>query len=131
MNQCEPTQCPGLHESPLIELVCGVHYAPTKLDGAVIGVFWDGRKDQYPEQSLQTAVVDGASLSINGIRIRGVFVSYDRSNYLQIQHDRFHVNRRAVGGVPPRFTGHSVADSVMVTCIDEFDRIDKFCEARF
>ena len=51
---------PVLKKPPIVEVVCGIHFEPLELDGLVLGVYWDRRKEEFPTGSLQPALSEAA-----------------------------------------------------------------------
>ena len=131
MSDTSTESFPSLSRPPIVEVVCGVHYAPLDLDGIVLGVYWDQRKDAYPEHSLQPAVADNAGLILGYPPLRAVLVSTDKVRVLQVQHDRLFVNWRSVGDADyPRFSKGAGKRSLLLHTLEEYDKFGSFCRNR-
>ena len=126
-----PEPFPVLEKPPIVEVVCGVQFDTVDLDPLVLGVYWDRRRSEFPQRSLQPAVTEGASFVLGNLPLRSVFVAADQVHVLQIQHDRFFMNWRAVGKAYPRFSNRGGGGGLMQHALDEFSKLSAFCEERF
>lgn len=122
---------PVLRKPPIIEVVCGVHFDALELDGMVLGVYWDQRKNDFPGRHLQPAFSDGPGLILGSPPLRAVLVGDDNVHVLQLQHDRFFMNWRAIGPAYPRFSNREDGPGLMTKALDEFGRFSDFCQGRF
>jgi uncharacterized protein (TIGR04255 family) len=123
----KPDIFPTLERPPVVEVVCGVVFEPLPLDGIVLGVYWDERQLDFPERHLQPAFADGPEFILGNPPLRAVMTSSDTVRVLQIQHDRFYMNWRAVGEAYPRF---STPAGLLKQALTEFGRLGAFCEKR-
>jgi uncharacterized protein (TIGR04255 family) len=131
MPTAKAASFPVLEKPPIVEVVCGVQFDPVDLDPLVLGVYWDSRREEFPQRSLQPAIVDGSGLILGNLPLRSVFVAADEVHVLQIQHDRFFMNWRAVGKGYPRFSNRGGKGGLMHHAIEEFGKLSAFCERRF
>lgn len=122
---------PVLRKPPIVEVVCGVHFNALPLDGLVLGVYWDRRSDEFPERHLQPALSDAPQFILGSPPVRAVLVGSDKVHVLQLQHDRFFMNWRAVGKSYPRFSNRGGNLGLMSKAIEEFNRYSAFCKERF
>ncbi|MEZ4442922.1 MAG: hypothetical protein R3B72_27755 [Polyangiaceae bacterium] len=76
--------------------MCGVHFDALELDGMVLGVYWDRRRDEFPTRHLQPAFSEGPGFVLGSPPLRAVLVGSDKVHVLQLQHDRFFMNWRAI-----------------------------------
>jgi uncharacterized protein (TIGR04255 family) len=97
------------------------------LDGIVLGVYWDERQVDFPERHLQPAFADSPEFILGNPPLRAVMTSSDSVRVLQIQHDRFYMNWRAVGEAYPRF---STPAGLLRQALTEFGKLGAFCEKR-
>ena len=131
MSTTLPEPFPVLEKPPIVEVVCGVQFDVMDLDPLILGVYWDNRRDEFPQRSLQPAVVEGAGFVLGNLPLRSVFVAADQVHVLQIQHDRFFMNWRAIGKAYPRFSNRGGGGGLMQHAIEEFGKLSTFCEKRF
>jgi hypothetical protein len=122
---------PVLCKPPIVEVVCGVHFDALELDGMVLGVYWDGRKDEFPTGQLQPAFSEGSGFVLGSPPLRAVLVGSDKVHVLQLQHDRFFMNWRAMGAAYPRFSNGEGGPGLMTKALNEFKHFSDFCEQRF
>jgi len=101
------------------------------LDGMLLGIYWDERKDEYPERSLQPAFSDEAGFILGSPPLRSVLVSADKVRVLQIQHDRFFMNWRSLGGPYPRFSNRGGGGGLLERALGEFEKLATFTSKRF
>jgi uncharacterized protein (TIGR04255 family) len=135
MRTPEPTEIaevfPSLARPPVVEVVCGVVFEPLPLlDGIVLGVYWDERHLDFPERHLQSAFADGPEFILGNPPLRAVMTSSDNVRVLQIQHDRFYMNWRAVGEAYPRFSSRPGRVGLLSQALREFGLLGAFCEKR-
>ncbi len=122
---------PALARPPVVEVVCGVVFEPVPLlDGIVLGVYWDARRHEFPERHLQPAFADGPEFILGNPPLRAVMTSPDKVRVLQIQHDRFYMNWRALGEAYPRFSSRDGRAGLLRQALAEFDLLRAFCEER-
>ncbi|MCA9618238.1 MAG: hypothetical protein KC731_04435 [Myxococcales bacterium] len=122
---------PVLRKPPIIEVVCGVHFDALELDGMVLGVYWDRRRDEFPTRHLQPAFSEGPGFVLGSPPLRAVLVGSDKVHVLQLQHDRFFMNWRAIGAAYPRFSNREAGPGLMTKALEEFRLFSDFCEERF
>jgi hypothetical protein len=67
-----PPLTPILERPPIVEVVCGLVFDPLPLDGMLLGVYWDERKDDFPKRSLQPPLVDGLHLVLHPEQVRAI-----------------------------------------------------------
>lgn len=122
-----------LDAPPIIEVVCGVHFAPlVGLDPLVVGAYGATRRDEFPKHSLHPVLVeDPARLLSESPPIRTWLISADDSFVLQFQSDRFYVNWRKSRGAYPRFGDHDGGVGLLGKTLSEFERFSAFCESHF
>ena len=90
------------------------------------------RKEEYPDGSLQPALSDQPELMLGGSPpLRAMLVSADKVHVLQIQHDRFFMNWRAIGGAYPRFSNRAGGGGLLEKAVNEYARFGEFCSKRF
>lgn len=134
MSTATPTAAseafPSLERPPVVEVVCGVVFEPLPLDGIVLGVYWDERQSDFPERHLQPAFADGPEFILGNPPLRAVMTSPDNVRVLQIQHDRFFMNWRAVGEAYPRFSTRGGRPGLLSQALAEFELLGTFCEKR-
>jgi hypothetical protein len=106
-----------LDRPPIVEVICGVIFPSLDVDPVVVGGFWLERQRKYPTRQfldpieprqLHLAMApDPAQLTVDvpSGRVRTWLVSANGERILQLQHDRFYLNWRAVGSEYPRFSG--------------------------
>ena len=112
---------PELDKPPIVEVVCGVRFAPLALSAPLLGLHWAGRRKEYPKTEVRPAI---GEYSFTGAELppqRVWMVSEDGSRLVQIQHDRFYVNWRATGEAYPRFSNIHAAFKA------EYEDFRKFC----
>jgi len=126
-----PPKFPVLERPPIVEVVCGIVFEPLDLDGMVLGVYWDGRKAEYPSRSLQAAFSDNPVIILGSPLLRALLVSADKVRVLQLQHDRFFMNWRALGSNYPRFSSLEGAPGLLFEALAEFGKLSDFCLDRF
>lgn len=123
---------PALQRPPIVEVVCGVIFEPvSELDPLVLGVYWNSRKRDFPKGSLQPAFVDSPSIAFGAFPMRVNLASEDGQFLLQLQHDRFYMNWRAVGDEYPRFSDKHGAQGLRARALEEYDRFTRFIEDQF
>lgn len=121
-------QFPVLDRPPIIEVMCGFIFEPLALDGLVLGVYWDRRRDKFPEGSLQPALADRPEVVLGNPPMRAFLTSVDTSRIIQVQNDRLYINWRATGATYPRFSTES---GLLKEALYEFSQLAEFCEERF
>lgn len=132
LRAAELDSFPVLERPPIVEVVCGfVYESLAPLDGMVLGVYWDERKDEYREHSLQPAFSDEPGFMLGNAPLRAVLVSKDAVRVLQIQHDRFFMNWRAAGEGYPRFSNRGGGGGLLEQALAEFGKLADFCKRRF
>jgi len=58
---------PKLAAPPIVEVVCGVFFAPIpELDPVILGKFWHDLRGDYPLHAIQPPVMDGFMLGAVG-----------------------------------------------------------------
>jgi uncharacterized protein (TIGR04255 family) len=129
-NQEDSEIFPALERPPVVEVVCGIVFEPLPLDGIVLGVYWDQRQADFPERHLQPAFADGPEFILGNPPLRAVMTSPDNVRVLQIQHDRFYMNWRAVGEAYPRFSTRGGRPGLLSQALTEFGRLEDFCVKR-
>ncbi len=126
---------PRLERSPIVEVVCGLHFpAVAGLDSFEFGVYWDRRQDEYPGRQVQPALVDGLTFNLGPTR---AWLIGPQGEWLQqIQADRFYVNWRRQGTETdyPHFSDTTVEGvarpGVKSRALAEFEKFTGFCEER-
>ncbi len=112
---------PELNRPPIVEVVCGVRFAPLALSAPLLGLHWASRRKDYPETEVRLAI---GEYSFTGAELppqRVWMLSEDGSRLVQIQHDRFYVNWRASGEAYPTFSNIHAAFKV------EYEAFQRFC----
>jgi uncharacterized protein (TIGR04255 family) len=124
-----PKPLPKLDRPPVVEVICGLCFAPLDLDPVVAGAYWDTRKGEYPRRQLHPAIERGLGpgILINATpRMRVWLLSDDGSQILQMQSDRFYMNWRKTPNTDyPRF---STSSGLCARSLGEFERFSSFCE---
>lgn len=129
-EDANPADDVALARSPLVEVVCGLVYDPLPLDGMLLGIYWDERKEDFPKRGLVPPLIDGLKVVLEPARARAVLESADGASLVQLQHDRFFFNWRARDeGAYPGFSD-AAAPGVLQRSLAEFQRFGDFCEAR-
>jgi len=116
-----------LTHPPIVEVICGIIFDTLQgMDPLVLGVYWDHRRDEYPQHQILPAI--GAPDLVLGLGgyppARTWFISKDDSQVLQLQSDRFYLNWRKRGGAYPRF---SRTGGLLERGQEEFGRFAEFC----
>jgi uncharacterized protein (TIGR04255 family) len=119
---------PVLEHPPIVEVVCGISFAPVPLDVMDLGVYWNERRSDYPVKSLQPALMDGNEFVLGNPPMRAMLSSGNSVRILQLQHDRFVMNWRAVGEGYPRFSTRTESGpGLRDQALEEFQRFADFC----
>jgi uncharacterized protein (TIGR04255 family) len=95
-----------LEAPPIIEVVCGVFFAPRpELDPIFVGG-WHNEvaHTELPRHAIQPAVADGTGFFMGVGPLRSWLISQDDEWVVQIQPDRLYVNWRRREGEYPRFS---------------------------
>jgi len=122
---------PELVRPPIIEVVCAILFQPTALDGMDLGVYWEKRRTDYPSKSLQPALLDGGDFILGNPAMRAVLASQNSVRMLQLQHDRFLMNWRALGEDYPRFSTRSDrGPGLLDLALEEFRQFSEFVAER-
>ena len=121
---------PVLEHPPIAEVVCGWVFEPLSLDGMLLGVYWDERKEDFPKRSLQPPVVDGPAVILVQSNARAMLESAAGDHLIQAQHDRFFFNWRGPREEYPRFSPSEGRPALLGRALAEFDRFAGFCERR-
>lgn len=122
------TPLPKLDDPPVVEVICGLCFAPLDIDPVVAGAYWNERKTEFPRRQLHPAVERVSGFVINGVpRMRVWMLAEDESQLLQVQSDRFYLNWRRTGGgaAYPRFSGDN---GLCKRSLGEFERFSAFCK---
>jgi uncharacterized protein (TIGR04255 family) len=122
-----PTPLSKLDRPPVVEVICGLCFAPIDIDPVVAGAYWAERRNDYPRRQLHPAIERTAGLVINAVpRMRVWLLSEDESQLLQLQSDRFYLNWRRVSSAAdyPRFSGEG---GLRTRSMREFERFATFC----
>lgn len=121
---------PVLDHPPVAEVVCGVHFgAIPAINPVVVGVYWQKRKAEFPEVTLQPAISDGQAFILGTPPLRVMVGGEDKVYLLQLQHDRFFMNWRAKGEDYPRFSDRPGKPQGLKTrAIREFGQFARFLE---
>lgn len=127
---------PALDRPPIVEVVCGVVFEPiAELDPLVLGVYWDERKEAFPQRAIQPAIMDDATLSfglsVAAFPMRAALSSHDQQFVLQLQQDRMYLNWRATGAQYPRFSDRDGRQGLLAKMLLELDRFSAFVKARY
>ncbi len=126
-----PQTSPSLARPPIVEVVCGVVFDPVpNLDLLLLGVYWDERKADFPIRQIHPAFVDEPAFTIPAMPMKAFIMSLDRQFVLQIQHDRFFMNWRQVGGQYPRFSEARGSGGLLSRMEDELRRLGEFVRNR-
>lgn len=96
---------------PVVEVVCGVVYAPLRLTAPHLGLLWLRYADDLPTTADKPALVPGVPDASGEVTVRVPdlprvwFVSADERRIVQFQVDRLHFNwrKQADGDRYPRF----------------------------
>jgi|GEM_PF-676877 len=121
---------PHLKRPPIAEVVCGFLFAPIpKLDAFEFGVYWDKRRDEYPDKEMRLGLIDDAKLEPSP---RAWLISPDDGPLLQqLQNDRFYLNwRRRDDELYPRFSDRADQPGLRTAASSEFQIFSEFCAAR-
>lgn len=121
---------PVLRKPPVVEVICGVQFKPLDIDGMVLGIYWDRRREEFPSRQLQPAISEGVGFVLGSPPQRAILVGLDKVHVLQLQNDRFFMNWRAVGRSYPRFSSHEGRPGLMAQAIVEFRQFADFAEER-
>ena len=127
---------PTFSHPPIVEVVCGVVFDATPLNVLHWGVYWDSRREAFPKTTLQPAIIEGVGFSLGAPPMRAWLESSDSSIVLQLQHDRFYFNWRAVGDAPdrsayPRFRDRPERSGLRTRAVKEYRELQAFCAKRF
>lgn len=121
---------PHLRRPPITEVVCGFFFSPIPtLDVFEFGVYWDSRRDDYPDKQMRLGLLDGASLDLSS---RAWLISRDDGPLLQqLQTDRFYVNWRRRGEDSyPHFSDREGRRGLRSLALTEFELFSEFCATR-
>jgi len=124
-----PKPLPKLDRPPVVEVICGLWFAPIEIDPVVAGAYWAERKSDYPRRQLHPAIEQTVGLVINAApRMRVWLLSDDEAQLLQLQSDRFYLNWRRVSpdAAYPRFSSEA---GLGARSMREFERFAAFCES--
>jgi uncharacterized protein (TIGR04255 family) len=122
---------PALARPPIVEVVCGIVFAPIPdLDPLVLGVYWDRRTSTFPKRALQPALTDEVGFSLIPFPMRAVLSSADDQFLVQLQHDRFFMNWRAVGIEYPRFSERHGERGLLRRAAEEYESFAEFVAER-
>jgi uncharacterized protein (TIGR04255 family) len=119
---------PKLDRPPVVEVICGLWFAPMDIDPVVAGAYWNERKADFPNRQLHPAIERATGLVISAVpRMRVWLLSHDESQLVQLQSDRFYLNWRRVtpDAGYPRFSGDT---GLRVQSLREFEQFAAFCE---
>ena len=120
-----------LDAPPIIEVVCGIFYAPIPaIDPVSVGALWERLRETYPTHAIHPAISDGLPFVVLPGRLRSWFVSRDDVYVVQIQADRFYVNWRKRADLYPRFSDREGKEGVLARALREFDVFAEDCERR-
>ncbi len=119
-----------LREPPIVEVVCGFVFEPVAgLDAVATGLYWHGRRPEYPTKQLQPAV-GGPAIGFGVAPMRTWLISKGGDHVLQVQQDRFYFNWKRVGdGEYPHFNTYGDRKGVLDRCLEEFEGFASFCES--
>lgn len=131
MEQSPQMRLPPLQDPPIHEVVCGFHFAPTNLTMLDFGVYWEGRRQDFPRHEIHPLLLDTSRpLRLSQMNDARVWmVSNDDSFVVQMQRDQFFVNWRRRGTAYPRFSIHGDGNpGVKARALGELKR---FCDFVF
>jgi uncharacterized protein (TIGR04255 family) len=112
---------------PLVEVVCGFIFDSVPLfDALQMGIYWNTRREEYPDTQLQPALSDGISFNIGPGPLRAWLISQDESYLIQLQHDRCFLNWRARDDAYPRFTDHDDGEGLLTRALREYQLLQDF-----
>lgn len=127
----KPLELGHLDEPPIVEVVCGVKFAPVPgLDPIVLGAYWKERAADFPGRQVHEPLRDNNEVvwAVTPL-VRFWFVSPSGEFLLQLQHDRFFLNwRRLREGTYPRFSDSDGQSGVLSRMLREFETFGEFCE---
>lgn len=121
---------PHLERPPIAEVVCGFAFSPIEaLDAFEFGVYWDQRRDEFPDKQVRVGLADPNSLSLSS---RAWLISPDDGEFLlQLQSDRFYVNWRRRKNRYPRFSDENQQrPGLRSIALREFEKFTDFCSQR-
>ena len=122
---------PQLASPPIFEVVCGFVFAPQPLDTMDFGVYWETRRDEFPQRQVQPPILEGNTILHVGTQPqRSWLISEDETHVLQLQYDRFFVNWRRRNGTYPRFSDHDGKEGIRSKAIREFERFAEWVKER-
>jgi uncharacterized protein (TIGR04255 family) len=132
----EADEQPSFSHPPIVEVVCGFVFDATPLNVLHWGVYWDARRGDFPKTTLQPAIIEGVGFSLGAPPMRAWLESPDSAIVLQLQHDRFYFNWRAVGESPdrsayPRFRDRPGRPGLRTRAVEEYRELQKFTAKRF
>ncbi len=122
---------PPLDHPPINEVVCGFVFEPLPLSTLDFGVYWEGRRDDYPRHELHPPVLDGGGIRLGPVvDARAWLVAASEEFLLQLQSDRFYVNWRRRGDSYPRFSDYEDGLGLKSRAIQEFETFAAFASER-
>lgn len=120
-----------LDAPPIVEVACGFAFEP--LDGFDVfhlGRFWGELADEYPGRQAQPAIGAVPLRPLDELQLRGWFESADRTNLVQLQHDRLICNWRRGDSAYPRFRTRGDAVGLRDTSIAVYHQFRDYWQER-
>lgn len=117
----------SLNFPPIVEVVCGFVFDPLELDALDFGIYWNARRDTFPNKELHPALHEFTGFRLGAPPMRAWLVSEDGQRLLQVQSDRFYVNWRRGDGQYPRFSDREGKQGLKALALEEFKRFSLFC----
>jgi len=131
MPTTKPKEYPALERPPIHEVVCCIVFESiSALDPLVFGIYWDQRKNSFPNRTLLPAIPNEFGFDIGVFPMRAMLSSEDHQFIVQLQHDRFLMNWRAVGATYPRFSEHHGPRGLLVRTLEEYTVFSDFVRSR-
>jgi len=121
-----------MKKPPIVEVVCGVVFAPVgEIDAVSLGGYWLRQRDRYPRKEIKPIVVDDAPgvIFAPGVPPSRVWLVSDNEAFIiQAQFDRFYFNWRRREDDYPRFNDRDGKEGVLTQALKEFATFKEFCE---
>lgn len=123
-----------LRNPPIIEVACGVHFAPQAyLTPVSVGAYWQQHIERFPTHELRPAVSEAGFVLSPVPPLRVMLTSTDGAFVKQIQNDRFYLNWRKTSETAeyPRFSDWDDHKGVGSQALEAFAAFRSYCKQTF
>lgn len=124
---------PRLKAPPIVEVVCGFHFAPiAAIDPVLVGKYWAQKKEAqgYTRHQVLQAVSNSFGVVFGDAvgPLRSMLIAETDDFVLQIQSDRLYFNWRKRTGEHPHFSDTGDRKGVRARALAELADLRAFCE---